>query len=84
MQGSTLAVWEIVLVAQTYELDVARTAEHLGWRSVRVQAALNYAAAFPEEMEAAMRDNAAMDFESLSRMLPQSIEMVLPENGAEA
>src|SRR5205823_240592 len=66
IQGSSLPVWEVVMVAQCYDLDPQRTAEHLHWPGVRVQAALNYARAFPEEIEAALRDNDAMDFEALS------------------
>jgi hypothetical protein len=77
LQGSSLAVWEVVMVAQCYDaLDPERTAEHLRWPVVRVQAALNYARAFPEEIDAAIRDNDAVDFEALSRMLPQATQFV--------
>ncbi len=72
IQGTSLAVWEVVFVARSYDLNLAKTAEHLDWPEARVQAALNYAAAFPEEIETAISDNAAMDFTSLSRMLPQA------------
>jgi len=70
IQGSTLAVWEVVMVAQAYDMDVARTAEHLQWAPHHVQAALNYAAAFPDEVYAAIADNDAMDWETVSRILP--------------
>src|SRR3954454_21561837 len=72
IQGSSLAVWEVVMIAQSYQLDPERTAEHLRWPVIRVQAALNYARAFSEEIEAAICDNDAMDFEALSRMLPHA------------
>jgi hypothetical protein len=39
-----------------------------------VQAAVNYAAAFPGEIEQALADNDAADFETLKRMLPQTFE----------
>ena len=71
VQGTTLAVWEVMLVARAYGVDVARTAEHLGWPAAKVQAALNYAAAFPAEINTAIRDNEAVGFAELSRMLPQ-------------
>lgn len=85
VQGSSLAVWEVVRLAQSYNLDAERTAAHLGWPRLRVQAALGYAAAFPQEIEAAIADNAAYDFEALSRMLPQAQRFVVgPEQADEA
>src|SRR5579872_6013603 len=65
IQGSTLAVWEVVMVARSYDLDAARTSTHLHWPVNRVHAALGYAAAYPEEIEHAIRDNDAFDFEAL-------------------
>src|SRR5262249_24845926 len=72
VRGSGLAVWEVVLIAKSYELDDVRTAEHLDWPRYRVKAALNYYAAFTAEIEDALKDNASYDFESLSMMLPQA------------
>lgn len=77
VQGSSLAVWEVVRLARDYGMDAARTAEHLEWPEFRVQAALNYAAAYPEEIEAAIEDNAAYDWESVSRMLPGATRLAL-------
>jgi len=37
---------------------------------------VNYAKAFPEEIERALSENAATDFEALKRMLPQAVEFV--------
>ena len=51
-------------------------AGHLKWPEVKVQAAVNYAGAFPEEINAAMAENEATNFEALKRMLPQAIEFV--------
>lgn len=70
--GTSLAVWEVVLVARAFQLDAARTTEHLGWPMVRVQAALQYAAAYPEEIEAALEDYDATDLATLTRMVPQT------------
>jgi len=47
IQGSSLAVWEVLLVARSYEMSASKTAEHLGWPVTRVQAALNYARCLP-------------------------------------
>ena len=69
VSGSTLAVWEVVMVARSYDFDAARTADHLQWPLARVQAALRYAADFRTEIEIALHDNDAQDFASLSRLL---------------
>lgn len=79
VQGTTLAVWEVVMVARSVGFDAARAAEHMGWPLARVQAALNYAAAYPAEIEAALADNDAVNFRSLQRMLPQATEFLIDE-----
>lgn len=78
VQGSGLAVWEVVLVAQGYGLDAEKTAEHLAWPVPRAKAALLYAEAFPEEIEAALEDNRGFTFERLQRLLPQARLVEIP------
>jgi hypothetical protein len=43
-----------------------------------VQASLNYAAAYPAEIELAIADNDAMTWTELSRQLPAAAELVAP------
>lgn len=74
IQGSSLAVWEVVVIVQSYKGNVGAAAEHLKWPETKAQAAVNYARAFPDEIEGALADNDAMDFEALKRMLPQAVE----------
>lgn len=69
IQGSRLAVWEVVTLARAYGGEAARVAEHLGWPVVKAQAALNYAAAYPEEIEAAIADSQPTA-EALTALLP--------------
>lgn len=76
IQGSSLAVWEVMLVARDYQNDTAKVAKHLHWPESKVKAAFNYAKAFPDEISEALADNDAMDFASLSRMLPQAKEFL--------
>ena len=76
MQGSTLAVWEVLLLVQSYKADVPAVARHLKWPEAKVQAAVNYANAFREEIETALSENVATDFEALKRMLPQATEFI--------
>jgi len=78
IQGSRLAVWQVVTLARSYAGDAKKTAEHLEWPLVKVQSALSYAKAFPEEIENAIRDNKASDFGRVSRILPQAEEFVVP------
>ena len=65
-----MAVWEVIMVARGYDMDPARTAEHLGWPVLRVRAALRYAESYPEEIEQAIADNESYGFDEVARMLP--------------
>src|ERR1700758_3046340 len=40
LQGSTLAVWEVMLLVHIYKNDVSAVARHLKWPEVKVQAAV--------------------------------------------
>ncbi len=77
IQGSSLAVWEIMILARDYKNDVSMVAKHLRWPQAKVQAAFNYARAFPEEINGAIADNDSIDKEALFQMLPQAREFVV-------
>ena len=47
--GSTLAVWEALMVAEAYGMDADRAAGHLQWTTGRVREVLRYAQAFAIE-----------------------------------
>lgn len=70
IQGSSLAVWEVVLLVRSYKGNAAAVAEHLQWPEAKVQAAINYSEAFPDEIEEALSENSATNFTALKRMLP--------------
>jgi hypothetical protein len=72
MQASTLAVWEVMLLFRHYKQDASAVARHLRWPEAKVQAAVNYAEAFPGEIEEAIAENDTTDFKALKRMLPQA------------
>ena len=74
MQGTTLAVWEVILLVRSYKSNLAAVAAHLRWPQAKVQAAANYAEAFPAEIDEALSENEAIGFSTLKRMLPQSEE----------
>lgn len=75
IQGSTLAVWEVMLLVRSYKGDVAAVAKHLRWPEAKVQAAINYAEALPDEIEEALSENSGADFDSLKRMLPGTVKV---------
>jgi uncharacterized protein (DUF433 family) len=72
IQGSSLAVWEIMALARSYKDDFEAVARHLRWPAVKVAAAVHYAQAYREEIGDAIAENEAMDFVELKRMLPQA------------
>lgn len=78
IQGTRLAVWQVVAITRAYEGDSQQTAEHLEWPVFKVTAALNYAEAFAEEIQQAIEDNQSFDFKKLSRVLPALESVQVP------
>ena len=76
LQGSTLAVWEVILLLRSYKGNIAAVAKHLRWPEAKVRAAVHYAEAYPGEIDEAAAENDAADFETLKRMLPQTVDFV--------
>jgi hypothetical protein len=72
LQGSTLAVWEVIFLLRSHQGNIAAVAKHLRWPEAKVHAAVNYAQAFPDEINAAIAENDSADFKTLKRMLPQA------------
>jgi hypothetical protein len=65
IQGSSLAVWEVMLLVQSYNNDLAATAKHLQWLEAKVRAAVNYAEAFVDEIAQELDEYRALDFTAL-------------------
>lgn len=57
VSGTRLRVWWVVTLVRDYEGDIAKAAEHLNFSERKVTAVMNYAAAFPDEIEHAIADN---------------------------
>jgi hypothetical protein len=76
LQGSSLAVWEVILLVRSYKGNSAAVARHLQWPEAKVRAAMNYAQAFPSEIEQALSENDRVDFKTLQRLVPQASEVV--------
>ncbi len=75
--GSSLAVWEVILLVRSYKGDATAVARHLNWPETKVRAAMNYAQAYAEEMEEALSDNTSVNFDMLKRMVPQASAFVV-------
>src|SRR5258708_16962955 len=74
IQGSTLAIWEVMLLLRSYKGNVRDVAKHLNWPEAKVRAARNYSEPFPGEVNDAIDENDSTDFDSLKRMLPQAFD----------
>lgn len=72
MKSSRLPAWWVVKVAQEFALDAEKVAAHFRRPVAWVKAALNYYQAFPEEIDQAIEDHQAQDFETLQRALPKA------------
>jgi hypothetical protein len=70
IQGSSLAVWEVMMIVRAYKGDAKKAADHLEWPEFRVKAAVHYAEAFPKEINEALAENDAMDFDALKKLIP--------------
>ena len=63
-------VWKIVLTAQEYGMDAAKTAAHFGLALAQTETALRYHAAFPAEIDAAIAQTKVQTFDTLKQILP--------------
>ncbi len=79
IQGSSLAVWEVMMIVRAYKGDARKAAKHLEWPEFRVLAAVHYAQGFPKEINEALAENDAMDFEALKKILPDLHELRVPK-----
>ena len=69
-KGTRLAVWHVAAVAHDLDDDVAQIAGHFGISVVQAKALLNYAAAYPEEIQAAIDDDDSITEEDLDASSP--------------
>jgi len=72
LQGTRLQVWWLARLARQFHGNPQKLAAHLDLPLAQVKAALNYAAAFPDEIETAIQDYESFGLEELRRQLPQA------------
>jgi|GEM_PF-545959 len=70
VKGSSLAVWEVVLIARQMGMDPERTASYLQWAEPKVRSALSYAQAYDDEIEPFVNKAEKMGVDDLKRKLP--------------
>ena len=78
IQGTRIQVWRAVMLVREYDGDIAKTAEHLSWPDFKVKAALNYAEAFPQEVQDAIAEDRTYDFDKLKRLIPSLEQLQVP------
>lgn len=70
IKGWRSTVWMVMLIARGYKNDAKKTAKHFQWPVELVEAAFQYAKAFPKEIQTALDDYDAITIEDLERQLP--------------
>ena len=80
MKNSRLPVYWVIKVARSYGMDIEKVLAYWPNRSREwVQAAFNYYAAYPEEIDAQIAGYKATTFETLRRRFPQIEAFEVPE-----
>jgi hypothetical protein len=70
--GSSLAVWEVAMINESYGYNAEQTAAHLRWPLTRVEPVLAYARTYQQEIAAALQENRSVSRADLQRALPNS------------
>lgn len=78
-----MRLWKIIDVSEAYDFDPERTAAHFMLPVERVQAALNYYRAYPEEIDRIIMANRSVTYEDLKRMMPNIERFTVPGADAE-
>ncbi|MGL6341141.1 MAG: transcriptional regulator [Waterburya sp.] len=80
MKNSNLAVWQVIMLADQYQRDVNKTANHLQKSTDWVKAAFNYTEAYAEEINLAIEDDLAINYTTIKRILPQTELLTIPSD----
>jgi uncharacterized protein (DUF433 family) len=70
VQGTGLAVWEIVWISRAYGGNSEKTRQHLDIDSELIDEALNYASVYPKEIERTIQIVETTTAEDLAHLLP--------------
>jgi len=64
-------IWQIIMVARHYDLDVEKTAYYFQVAPHRIEAAFNYYRAHAEEIDRSVAENDSWTYERMKQSLPQ-------------
>jgi uncharacterized protein (DUF433 family) len=64
-----LQVWQLIMVARDFDMEVDKIAYHLDLKPEQVRAGLHYYEAYPEEIDRALDEN-NMGYDRLKALLP--------------
>jgi len=67
-----MQIWQLVMVARGWDLDVEKTAKYFPIPARRIQGAFDYYRAYSEEIDRAIAENEAITFEDIKRLLPHA------------
>lgn len=71
LKNSSLALWEVIQIAQSYALDEQKTAAHFHRPLEWIRSALLYAEAYQSEVQKAITEAQTLNETTLKRLLPQ-------------
>ncbi|MBC1193995.1 transcriptional regulator [Microcystis aeruginosa BLCCF158] len=71
LKNSSLALWEVMQIAQSYALDEQKTAAHFHRPCEWVRSAMLYTEAYQSEVEKAIAQAQTLNETTLKRLLPQ-------------
>ena len=74
IKGTRLQIWMIIRLLREFDGDIAATADYFSIPTIQIQAAVNYAEAFPEEINDVIADSYPT-FEELKRRIP-NLELI--------
>ena len=66
-----MQIWQLVMVARGWDLDVETTAKHFPMPAHRIRGAFDYYRAYPEEIDRAIAENESWTYERMKQSLPQ-------------
>ena len=67
-----MQIWQLVMVARGWNLDVETTAKYFPIPVHRIKNAFDYYRAYPEEIDRVIDENEAITFEDIKRVLPHA------------
>jgi uncharacterized protein (DUF433 family) len=71
LKGSGLAIWEVIMIAKSFDFDVKIVAENYELRVEAVESAINFYKVYKDEIDQAISDN-NIGFDEIKRQFPQA------------